>query len=913
MGVLIIAEKPSVASDLARVLGAGEEHETHWSTEGLEITWAIGHLLEMEMPEAYDERLKNWHGSSEHLPIIPDEFRIKPKLKTKRQLSAIKRLANKKGITEFVNACDAAREGELIFRRVMEHLQSDAPCSRMWMRSMTDDAIRDAWEHRAASSDFDALSDAAHARAEADWLIGMNGSRIATLHLPRMKRRKDEAGLSLGRVQTPTLAIVVDKELEVLSHVPSPYWRVEAEFAVGGAKWKARWKRVGHQDDPDRPGWKADRILDESERGRVVKSLESKGASAQASESSRNSTERPPLNFDLTTLQRRANSQWSWSALRTLSVAQSLYDRYKVTTYPRTDSKHLPEDMRENVNTIIESLQGVEELSEHTSRLIETGLQNTSSVFDSSKVSDHFAIIPTGQIPPSDMGGDESKLFDLIARTFLASFHSAATKEIISRVADVAGEMFHAKAERYVELGFREVLPSKAKMPEGWGELPESPANAEVVSHECLAEATKPVPRLKEARLLQLMEHAGKDIEDQSLAEAIEGKGIGTPATRADHIEKLIEKNYVGRSRSGVLRALPKGIRLIDALRRIPVDWIASAELTGDMEANLADVAKGAVPKETYMDEVRERTRELVERVREHDRATFYSDEAPIGNCPKCEGAVLETVFVYQCEHNAGKGDGCEFTFWKDTSSRWFDRLTASRLLESGRIDDLHGFFRVDNEPFTASVTLLEGGDVRFAGSLSGVTADDEAICPCPTCAEGTIRSGVTGFGCDSEDCKQRPLQIVKCHRTMTADDARALFADGATEFYDDFIGRNGRPFKARLKRSGTRVEFEFAPREGLKEFSVTPGVVAICPKTKAEIIETPTHFKPSDEESKCRINLEREVGGREMSRDDVKSIIEEGQGGPFELISKKTGKPYTAILFLKSNGRYGYRFAKKE
>ncbi len=913
MGVLIIAEKPSVASDLARVLGAAEQHDTHWSSNELDITWAVGHLLEMEMPEAYDERLKNWHGSSEHLPIIPDEFLIKPKSKTKRQLAAIKRLANKKGVTEFVNACDAAREGELIFRRLMEYLQCTAPCSRMWMRSMTDDAIRDAWENRSSSSDFDALSDAAHARSEADWLIGMNGSRVATLHLPRMKRRKDEASLNLGRVQTPTLAIVVDKELEVLSHVPSPYWRVEAEIAAGEAKWTARWKRENHRDDPDRPGWKADRIIDESERERVVKALEGAGGNVLVDESTRNSVEKPPMNLDLTTLQRRANSQWSWSARRTLDVAQSLYDRHKVSTYPRTDSKHLPEDMRESVETIIGSLQAVEELAEHASYLLETGLQNTSSVFDSSKVSDHFAIIPTGQMPPSDMSNDESKLFDLIARTFLASFHPPAAKEIITRVANVDGEKFHAKAERYVELGFRNVLPTKSKMPDGWGTLPDPLIEIEVVGHECHAEATKPVPRLKEARLLQLMEHAGKDIEDQSLAEAIKGKGIGTPATRADHIEKLIKKKYVGRSRSGVLRALPKGIRLIDALRRIPVDWIASAELTGDMEANLSDVAGGIAAKETYMDEVRQRTRELVERVREHNRSSFYSDEPPIGTCPKCQGAVIETVFVYQCEHNAGKGAGCQFTFWKDTSSRWFDRLTASRLLEMGRIDDLHGFFRVDNEPFTGSVTLLETGDVRFAGSLSGVTEDDEIICPCPTCEEGAIRAGVTGFGCDSEDCKQRPLQIVKCHRTMTSDDARALFADGATEFYDDFIGRNGRPFKARLKLSGIRVEFEFAPREGLKEFPVTPGVIAICPKTKAEIVETPTHFKPSEDGSKCRINLEREVGGREISRDEAKTIIEEGQGGPFELISKKTGKPYTAILFLKSNGRYGYRFAKKQ
>ena len=345
MSIVIIAEKPSVAEDLANVLGVGKKTETHWHSDDIIITWAIGHLLELKYMDDYDVAFKNWRGTVDRLPFIPDNFQYKPKSgRGKKQLSAILKLVKDKSVSEIVNACDAAREGELIFRTIVQHAKTKTPTSRMWMQSMTYDAMLQAFENRQSGDDYQALSDAAYSRSQADWIIGMNGSRIAT----RLPQNRDRSANSLGRVQTATLAMVVDHELEVLSHVPVPYWQLNATFRAGDATWTARWERTGHKDDPERPEYKAHRIMDATEKDSIEAILASDEA-FQTEEHQRTKKEQPPLNFDLTTLQKRANSLWSWSAKRTLGVAQDLYDKFKLTTYPRTDSKHLPEDMHETV------------------------------------------------------------------------------------------------------------------------------------------------------------------------------------------------------------------------------------------------------------------------------------------------------------------------------------------------------------------------------------------------------------------------------------------------------------------------------------------------------------------------------------------------------------------------------------
>ncbi|MEG3601607.1 MAG: DNA topoisomerase, partial [Candidatus Thermoplasmatota archaeon] len=680
MSIVIIAEKPSVAEDLANVLGVGKKTETHWHSDDIIITWAIGHLLELKYMDDYDVAFKNWRGTVDRLPFIPDNFQYKPKSgRGKKQLSAILKLVKDKSVSEIVNACDAAREGELIFRTIVQHAKTKTPTSRMWMQSMTYDAMLQAFENRQSGDEYQALSDAAYSRSQADWIIGMNGSRIAT----RLPQNRDRSANSLGRVQTATLAMVVDHELEVLSHVPVPYWQLNATFRAGDATWTARWERTGHKDDPERPEYKAHRIMDAAEKDSIETILSSDEA-FQTEEHQRTKKEQPPLNFDLTTLQKRANSLWSWSAKRTLGVAQDLYDKFKLTTYPRTDSKHLPEDMHETVAKTLDQLGAQGDYSEHVKRLQADGLSNAKRNFNNAKVSDHYAIVPTGQTPPNNFGGDHAKLYDLITRNFLASWHPVAEWTVTKRITTKSGHQFLKEVEALATSGWRAVVPKKDKVPEGWGQLPSNPCNATLDSHEFSEEMSKPKNRLKEASLLQLMEHAGKHIDDDELADAMKEKGLGTPATRADTIEKLLNRNYIRRSRNGTISAAPHGIRMIDVLRRIPVEWITSPELTGDMEASLLAVQRGEETMEAYMEKIIQQTKTMVDRIRDHDRNTLYLEEPSLGSCPSCGGEVKENTLAYQCEHNEGRDKGCSFVFWKDTSGRWFDRVTAARLIENG-------------------------------------------------------------------------------------------------------------------------------------------------------------------------------------------------------------------------------------
>ncbi|MGB2070827.1 MAG: DNA topoisomerase [Poseidonia sp.] len=913
MSIVIIAEKPSVAEDLANVLGVGKKTDTHWHSDDIIITWAIGHLLELKYMDDYDEAFKNWRGTVDRLPYIPDAFQYKPKTgRAKKQLSAIMKLVKDKSVTEIVNACDAAREGELIFRTIVQHSKVKTPTSRMWMQSMTYDAMLQAFENRETGEAYQALSDAAYSRSQADWIIGMNGSRIAT----RLPQNRDRSANSLGRVQTATLAMVVDHELEVLSHVPVPYWQLNATFTAGDARWVGRWERKDHKDDPDRPEYKAHRITDAAEK-ESIESMLASGGDFAVDEQRRTKKEQPPLNFDLTTLQKRANSMWSWSAKRTLGVAQDLYDKFKLTTYPRTDSKHLPEDMHETVAKTLDQLGGQPDYTEHVKRLQSEGLSNAKRNFNNAKVSDHYAIVPTGQSPPNNFGGDHAKLYDLIARNFLASWHPPAEWTVTKRTATKGDHQFLKDAEALSSPGWRAVVPKKDKVPEGWGTLPSNPCPAALESHEFSEELSKPKNRLKEASLLQLMEHAGKHIEDDELADAMKEKGLGTPATRADTIEKLLNRNYIRRSRNGTISASPHGIRMIDVLRRIPVEWITSAELTGDMEASLLSVQRGETPMQEYMDKIIQQTKTMVDRIRDHDRNTLYLNETSLGACPSCSGSIMENTLAYQCEHNEGRDKGCPFVFWKDTSGRWFDRTTAARLIEAGSLENLHGFFSQAGEGYEASVELKKDGKVMSKGSGSGeASEDDEILCPCPVCDHGSIRITKTAYLCDNPECTFRGMQNIMCKRLVTPEEAKPIFTEGKSVLLEDFTSRRNKPFNAYLKLDKNRVKYDFPPRAAAadaKRFPVVPGVVAVCPKTKANIIETETHYTVEDSSSDCKIHIERCISKRDLTREEAKTLIETGSVGPFDdFVSKKTSNPFSASLYLKKNQSVGYKFAKR-
>tara|TARA_B100001113_G_scaffold182435_1_gene149470 strand:+ start:2079 stop:4829 length:2751 start_codon:yes stop_codon:yes gene_type:complete len=916
MPVVVVAEKPSVAADIAKVLGVNSKQDTHWQSEEVWVTWAVGHLLELKTPEEYDDSFKNWRKSIDKLPFIPENFQLKPitgRGNNRKQLTAIKKMITSKECSEVVNACDAAREGELIFRRIVEYAKVKCSTSRMWLQSLTNDAIQSAWDNRTPSTNYDPLKDAAISRAEADWIIGMNGSRVAATFL--RTSRNDKKSLSLGRVQTATLGMIVDHEISVLSHNPAPFWELEGQFESGNAKWSARWERTGHKDDPEHPELKSHRIIEESEKEILEKMLEADG-DFTVTQNDRNSTEKPPLNFDLTSLQREANNMWSWSARRTLSVAQELYDTHKLTTYPRTDSRFLPEDMMESISKTIRQLGAQDNLNSHSKKLVDDGLKNVKRNFDNSKVSDHYAIIPTGKIPPGGLSSDAMKLYDLIARQFLASFHPEAVWKVEKRTTSKQGQNFIKEARSLKTPGWRAVRPKKQNLPEGWGKLASNPADATLESHEFKEEKTKPPGRLKEAGLLRLMEHAGKKIEDEELAAAMKGKGLGTPATRAETIEKLISREFIGRGKSGSLRATPHGIKMIDILRRIPVEWITSAELTGDMESKLDGVQRGTNQRESYMSEIKDRVQELVDRIRDHDRSKLYESQEPLGACPLCSANVGETILSYICEKNEGRDKGCSFVMWKNASGRWFDRTTASRLLNEKSIENLHGFFSRTGEPYEVTVNIDDSGKVVVEGSSAGKTdADDEELCACPKCDQGTIRIGESTYACDSAECTFRGLGRNVCKRDISIDEAKKILTEGKSDLIEDFVSKRGRNFPAFLVLESNKVGFEFPPRAppaDATKFPVVEGVLAICPKTNVGVIETETHYQAETNSEGCKISILREISKRTITRDEAKTLIESGKIGPFDDFTSKAGKPFSAILYLKRDGNIGYRFAKK-
>jgi len=911
MTVVVLAEKRSVADDIAKVLKVTKAEEHAWVSDEIVVTWAVGHLVGLKYPEDYDPEFKNWHKTIDRLPIVPDVFEYKALGgRTRKQLTAITKLMKGKSVTELVNACDAAREGELIFRSIVEHAGITTPTTRMWLQSMTSEAIQTAWEQRTPSTQYDALGDAARSRSEADWIIGMNGSRIGNTFL---KGRRERTTISLGRVQTATLAMIVDEELDILSHVPQPYWQVESTVTSGDASWTARWQRRNHVVDEDRPEYKPHRILEQSERDMVATEVEN-GAKVTVHIHERTKHEQPPLNFDLTTLQRTANSMWSWSSKRTLSIAQDLYDRYKVTTYPRTDSKHLPSDMGESIDAVLTSLNGTE-YGPLVGVLRAEGLRNESRNMDDAKVSDHHAIIPTGTLPES-MPPEHVRLYDLIVRRFLASWADQSTWRVETRTASTASHDLVRTVEHLEDDGWRKMIPKSAAIPEAWGVVSDGAAGAlsDVTFEE---EASKPKNRLREAGVLRLMENAGKYVDDDEFSEALKDRGIGTPATRADTIEKLLERQYIRRSRNGHISATAIGIRIIDVLRRIGVDWITSAELTGEMEHVLLEVQRGRTARSTYMSDIVERTTDMVHRIKNHDRSVLYANEEALGPCPTCKGDVIETTLSYQCVNNAGASEGCPFIFWKDTSGRYFDRATAARLMAEGSLESLHGFFSRTDEEYDATVSIDAQGSVRTKGNGAGaVEASDEPVGACPVCADGTVRSGADGYACDAEACTFRGINGVMCQHPVTVEEARAIITDGRSPLIEDFISRRGKPFKAYLVLEGKKVAYEFPPREAdanATKFEVKEGTVGVCPRHGCDIIETPTHFAPASSGTGCKISIARELCKRELTREEAHVLIEKGEVGPFsDLISKK-GNPFTAVVWLNKAEQARYRFAKRE
>ena len=712
---LVVAEKPSVGQDLAKTLpGAFKKHEGYLEADGYVVTWAVGHLVTLAEPDQYDERYKKWRTAD--LPIVPTEFKVTTAdARSGKQLAVIQRLMRRPDVDRVVNACDAGREGELIFAYIWQTARVKKPVERLWISSLTARAIRDGFDHLRPGADMHRLEEAARSRAEADWLIGMNATRAATI-----RGRAALGGVvSLGRVQTPTLAILARREFEIQAFVPEDYWLVEATFGA-----PAKGQYAGR--------WFAGELtrLPNAERAEAIVAKVQGKAGTVLSVERREQSEAPPLLYDLTSLQRDANRRFGFAASRTLRAAQSLYEDKKAITYPRTSSRYLPGDMIPRLKPTAETLVPITQFAQAARYVLGLDKLPLRRVVDDAKIGDHHAIVPT--VAPhavEKLSPDEQRIFDLVSRRFLAVFHPPARYARTTIVTEVEGETFRTRGRVTLEAGWRTVYGAVPDEPrqqqqqheadeEERGELPPVEPHQAVRCVEAGSEkrTTKPPPRYNEATLLSGMETAGKTVDDEALREALKERGLGTPATRAEIIETLIRREYVERQ-GKELTPTRKGLQVITLLGTHP---LTSAELTGDWERRLNEMEQGRVDRPSFMRGIADFTRQTVEQIGSLEPGDLRPEPVELGPCPRCGAetgsAIRENRMAYGCTSWKSQDEpGCGFVIWKKLAGRTISPSEARQLLEHGRTTDvLAGFRSRAGKPFRARLLLDAEGKVTF-------------------------------------------------------------------------------------------------------------------------------------------------------------------------------------------------------
>lgn len=916
---LVITEKPSVARDILAAMGGTktfESHKDYFEGKDFIISWAIGHLLEFLSPEDIDPAYKRWRLTD--LPIFPEPFCLKPKAGQKARLNLLKKLLHRNDVVSVINACDAGREGELIFREICGHLGNGKPVKRLWLQSMTPEAIRGGFASMEPGTSFNGLGSAAECRAESDWLIGINATRALT---KRLQTRKERAPWSVGRVQTPTLALLVDRELEILAHRIKPYWRIKALFAAPDHPYEAWWFHPERgKEEEGRDDW----ILDREQAQEILGRIEGKPGTAR--EKRKASKEKAPPPFDLTSLQREAHRRFGYSARRTLDAAQKLYERYKLITYPRTDSRCLPGDYEPKVKEVISVLSRIPDYAEAAGTLLQAGLRNRSRIFNDSGVSDHFAIMPTG-MESTKLTPEVERVYDLVVRRFLSAFFPEAVWENVERITKVADERFRTRTRVLKEPGWQMVFERKA---EGQGKLPpigkgETDVKTEEV--EIVEEEAKPPSRISEAGLLRLMENAGKQIDDEELSALMKDKGLGTPATRAEIIENLIGRQYMRRVGKS-LAATSKGIRLIDILRRIHVDRLASAELTGELEQHLRELERGERSREAFTKEIRDYTGQIVERAKAFEFDELFRVDPPLGLCPVCkQEQVVEEGLFYRCE--GVPKETCSLLVWKEKQGRYLDRGSVETLLTEGKTPPVAGFFTQEGKAYSAVLELDPQGQVRIRSGQEGENAepvgpiDSTPIGKCPVCREGEVLETSGGYACSRVEDEGCAFKLPKrlCQRELSRDEIRAYIAEGKTGYLDGFISRRGRPFRASLVLGEKgRIKWDFPPR-GTSEAPNSEGngeitdhePLGTCPLCKeGNVLTTERAYACQQDSPGCTFNLPLVLLDREISRDEASDYVLKGRTEVLEGFISRRGRPFSAKLVMKKNGRVGYEFPSR-
>ena len=848
---LIIAEKPSVATDLARVLGKFpefgkfEKKKDYFENDKAYIGSAVGHLVELKMPLTPEGKKLPW--SMKHLPVIPDNFELQPIERNETRYKLLVRLFKKKDVSVIVNACDAGREGELIFRYLLKLANIDIKgrdivVKRMWMQSMTDGAIREAWDHLRTDEEMLSLSDAAMCRSESDWLIGLNGTRALTAYNSR------HGGFNVttaGRVQTPTLSILAERERAIRAFVPRTYWEVHGEFGVEKGEYKGRWFNEDHKKDENDDHKKAERLWKLEDAIAIKERCH--GKTGVVEEKKRPSKQAPPLLYDLTSLQREGNSKHGFRANRTLQLAQACYDRYKILTYPRTDSKCLPEDYIDTVKETIANFAAAKTsaaLDDNVKACCKWIIKNdrvqpNKRIFNTAKVSDHFAIIPTGKAPPAKLDDGAAKIYNLVLRRFLAIFYPSAEFEVTSRITRIEKDAFKTDGRVLVVPGYLEVYGRKPGVAGDTDELcaANDGESVKVIAVEELEKETRPPARFTDSTLLSAMETAGKRVDDDELREAMSERGLGTPATRANIIEGLIRQKYLFRNeiRKSELVTSNKGLALMDLLEEMGIEELASPAITGEWEYKLKAMEQGKLDRQSFMDEIKKMTVNIVKQTKDYTdilaNRTFPDLKA---KCPECEGMEhRQTDGLIQC-----KNPECIFKFKKHVASHEITEEEALKLITEGKVGPIEDFKNRFGQPFTAELTLskpkkvykinfiFEGDEEREAEVEN--LKEEQIICQCPL-LDGkpemvNVYENERAFLAPDMAKKknERGVRISKTilQKEIPTEQGMKLFMEGKTDLMPGFLSKKGRKFSAHLTldRVTGKLGFEFAPRKPKKK-----------------------------------------------------------------------------------------------
>jgi DNA topoisomerase III len=925
---LIIAEKPSVASDIAKALGGFHKQEDYFESDRFVLSSAVGHLLELCVPEGEEVKRGKW--SFANLPVIPSHFDLRPIEKSENRLKVLLRLLKRKDVDRLVNACDAGREGELIFRYIVQHSKAKQPIQRLWLQSMTPASIREGFSALREDASMLPLADAAVCRSESDWLVGINGTRALTAF------NSKTGGFHLttvGRVQTPTLAIVVEREEKIRKFVTRGYSELHATFAAEAGEYPGRWfdENFAKEKKENDPDLKPERIW-ESAKAEAIRA-KCLGKPGVVTEESKPATQLSPLLYDLTSLQREANSRFGFSAKNTLGLAQTLYERHKVLTYPRTDSRALPEDYIGTVRATLEMLGGTAYRQFAGEILTQQWVRPNKRIFNNAKISDHFAIIPTS-LAPKGLSEPEQKLYDLVTKRFLAIFYPAAEFLVSTRITRVEQEAFKTEGKVMLNAGWMAVYGREVLSDEQTPRLApvKSGETVQTTKIDLVTAQTRPPPRYTEATLLSAMEGAGKLVEDEELREAMSQKGLGTPATRAAIIEGLIYEKYILRE-ARELAPTAKAFSLITLLRGLEIPELSSPELTGDWEFRLKQMERGQLGRSEFMQQIEQMTQQMVEKIKRHESDTVPGDFGELkAPCPKCGGVIRENYKKFQCQK-------CDFALWKIVAGRQLEIPEVEELITKRSVGPLQGFRSKMGRPFAALIKLTPelkpefdfgqpGGDGQPSAPVD--FTGQQPLGKCPVCGSPVYETGMA-FICEKaarrDGCTFRVGKII-LQRAIEKEQVEKLLTVGRTDLLDKFISKKGRPFKAFLVRGpGGKVSFEFEPKTGKKsgpakpkeappklDFSqATP--VAVCPICGGRVFETEFHYvceKSQADKRPCKFRVPRVLLQQPIDVVQLKKLIDSGRTDLLTQFVSKSGKPFPAFLILDDSSKVAFEFQEK-